>query len=58
MDEAQALEITVTLVPKLGGPIEIKIKNINDLKVKAELLQLLMSNRITAKGKIVKRLSS
>lgn len=55
MTENEALKVKVTLIPQLGDPVNIKVKDISDPVLKAELLHILMSNKMKI-GKIVKRI--
>lgn len=53
---ADVSEVVVTIIGRLGNSMEVKIKDITDPALKAEVTQMLTANRAFFKGKLVKRL--
>lgn len=50
-------EVVVTIIGQLGNSMDVKVKDISDPDIKAEMTQLLNSNRIVIHGRLIKRQS-
>lgn len=55
MSQVDVTDTVVTIVGQLGDPVDVKVKDITDPVVKAEIIKLLNSSKMRI-GKLVKRL--